>query len=127
MSHYVWAVVVSGIAVPATLLWVTVLDRRVARLRKPDDEESSRVLWLPITMGIVERAIYTILIGWNVSGAAGFIGAWVTIKAIGGWARWGGPKSTMYTRSVFTVGLLGSALSAIFGLAGGLIILAGRR
>jgi hypothetical protein len=84
-------------------------------------------LWLPITTGIVERIIYTILVGWNVSGAASFIGAWVTIKAIGGWARWGGPTSTMYTRAAFTVGLLGSALSAIFGLAGGLIILAGRK
>lgn len=98
----------------------------VARQSKAEEEKSARVLWLPITTGIVERVIYTILVGWNVSGAAGFIGAWVTIKAIGGWARWGGPKSTMYTRAVFTVGLLGSGLSAIFGLVGGLIILAGR-
>lgn len=126
MSHYVWAAIVSGVAVPVTLLWVMVLDRRLARLRKPDDEEASRVWWLPITMGIVERLIYSILVGWSVSGAASFIGAWVTIKAIGGWAKWGGPTSTMYTRAAFTVGLLGSALSALFGLAGGLIILAGR-
>jgi len=127
MSHYVWAVIVSGVAVPVTLLWVMVLDRRLAQYRTRGEEETSRVLWLPITMGIVERAIYTILVGWNVSGAASFMGAWVTIKAIGGWARWGGPTSTMYTRAAFTVGLLGSALSAIFGLAGGLIILAGRK
>ncbi len=78
-------------------------------------------------MGILERALYTILIGWSVSGAASFIGAWVTIKAVGGWARWGGSKSTMYTRAVFTVGLLGSALSAIFGVVAGLIIVAGKR
>ena len=127
MWHYLWAVIVSVVAIPATLLWVMALDRLVARLRPREAEKSSRKLWLPITMGIVERVIYTILIGWNVSGAAAFIGAWVTIKAIGGWARWGGPTSTTYTRAVFTVGLLGSALSAIFGLACGLIIQAGRR
>jgi len=74
-------------------------------------------------MGIVERIIYTIMVGRSISGAAGFIGAWVTIKAIGGWAKWGGTGSTPYTRAVFTVGLLGSALSVIFGLASGLIIL----
>jgi hypothetical protein len=127
MSRYVLAAIVSVVAVPATLLWVILLDHWLARYRRHDEEETSRIWWLVITMGILERTIYTLLVGCNVSGAASFIGAWVTIKAIGGWAKWGGSESTIYTRAAFMMGLLGSALSTVFGLAAGLIILCGRR
>ena len=126
MSPIAWSIIVSIAAIPVTWLWVYLLDRIIGRYRTNDDEEISRAWWMPVAVGFLERAIYTILIGGNVSGAAGFIGAWVTIKAVGGWAKWAGDRSTIYTRAAFSVGLLGSALSAIFGIAAGLIFLAGR-
>ena len=122
MSPYSQAFIIHLAAVPVTLVSVLFLDRRLQRYRQDGEELTYRLLWLPVTTGITERIIYTILVGWNVSGAASFIGPWITIKAVGGWARWGGPNSTPYTRSAFTIGLLGSALSAIFGLVGGIVI-----
>jgi hypothetical protein len=121
----VWqCVVLNVIAIPVTGFWVWVLDRYIDRFRYGAEKASRR--WpLPVTMGIIERIIYTILVGFCVTGAAGFIGAWVTIKAVGGWAKWGGEHSTDYTRATFTVGLLGSAISVIFGIVGGLIIRVG--
>jgi prepilin signal peptidase PulO-like enzyme (type II secretory pathway) len=77
-------------------------------------------LWIPPTIGVVERVLYTTLVGWNVSGAAAFIGAWVTIKALGGWQAVN--KGTGYGRAAFFVGLIGSALSVLFGIVGGLMI-----
>ena len=122
MPHDVWKCVgVNTAAIPVTWLWVWVLDRYIDRFRYGAEKASRRWL-LPVTMGIIERIVYTILVGYCVTGAAGFIGAWVTIKAVGGWAKWSGDQSTDYTRAAFTVGLLGSALSVIFGVVGGLII-----
>src|ERR1700691_4560521 len=122
MSQCVWSIVVSIADIPVTWLWVWLLDRWIAKYRESDEKEVSRAWWMPMTMGFFERIIYTILIGCSVSGAAGFIGAWVTIKAVGGWAKWAKDDSK-YTRAVFNVGLLGSALSAIFGIAAGLFLL----
>lgn len=120
----VWTVVLHGVAWPVTRLWVRGLDSYIDRFRDPDEKASSRIWRLPVIMGIIERIVYTILVGFSVSGAAGFIGSWVTIKAIGGWAKWANTNSD-YNRAVFSVGLLGSALSVIFGVVGGLIIQAG--
>ena len=61
------------------------------------------------------------MVGYSVSGAAGFIGAWVTIKAVGGWARWSGDKSD-WARALFSAGLLGSITSVLFGVWSGLLI-----
>jgi hypothetical protein len=89
-------------------------------LRTADDDEAQRVLWIPLAVGVLERAIITTLVGWNVSGSAGFIGGWIAVKSAGGWASWS--KGTTYGRSILFVGLLGNAVSILFALAGGLII-----
>jgi hypothetical protein len=76
----------------------------------------------PVWIGIIERLIYTTLVGFDISGAAAFIGAWVTIKAIGGWASWSQDKD-LYGKVLFFSALLGSAISVLFGLIGGIVIL----
>lgn len=113
------------VAWPITLWWSTWLHNRVERYKpKPEDpkqeEPAHRIPWIPITIGILERVLFTTLVGWNVPGAGAFIGSWIMIKALGGWAKWS--QGTTYGRAVFGVGLLGSSLSAILGVAGGLII-----
>ena len=112
------------VAWPITYWWSAWLHDRVGRHKlKPEDPEQEptlRIPWIPTTIGIFERILFATLVGWNVPGAAGFIGSWITIKALGGWASWS--KGTTYGRAVFGVGLLGSCLSAIFGVAGGLVI-----
>lgn len=77
-------------------------------------------LWIPIAIGVFERVIITTLVGWSVPGAASFVGAWIAVKAAGGWSGWS--KDTAYGRGMFFVRLLGSALSVGFAVAGGLII-----
>ncbi|HVS40599.1 MAG TPA: hypothetical protein VMS17_33900 [Gemmataceae bacterium] len=87
------------------------------------EEREFRTTLMPITLGVIERIVITTLVGFGVGGSAGFIGAWITIKAVGGWGRIAGPKSTPYQRAIFMAGLLSSIWSAFFGVVGGLFIL----
>jgi biotin transporter BioY len=113
------SIVIGGLVTP---LVTTALHAFVAKLpRSPDAPEATRITWMPAVVGVVERTLYTLLVGYNVSGAAGFIGAWITIKAVGGWARWSQDRSD-WARALFTTGLLGSAISALFGVWSGLLI-----
>lgn len=83
---------------------------------------AKRLVWMPILMGVIERAMYTTLVGNEISGAASFIGAWVTIKAVGGWANWS-KDGSLYGRALFSTALMSSAVSALFGIWGGLLLL----
>jgi hypothetical protein len=122
MSRYLIGFLVSVVAaIPATYLWSVFLHRMIERHRQTDDKEATRIHWIPLTVGILERILFTVLVGWNVTGAAGFIGSWVLVKQLGGWNSWGN-KGTTYSRAVFFVGLLGNAMSVLFGVVGGLII-----
>jgi len=108
-----------GIATPVTLAWSEFLHWLV---RHPDDpkEKAVRIRWIPITTGVMERILFTVLIGWSVSGSAGFIGSWVLVKQLGGWNSWG--KGTHHGVKLFFIGMLGNAMSVLFGVIGGLVI-----
>ena len=108
------------IAMPVTAYWSRRLHAAVVCLRQDAEEEATRVPWIPLLVGLFERVIITTFVGWNVSGTAGFIGAWVAVKSAGGWQNWS--KGTTYGRAILSIGLLGSAMSILFGLVGGLII-----
>ena len=82
---------------------------------------AERTPWLSMTMGVVERAIYTTLVAFNVPGAGAFIGAWVTIKALGGWSPLTTDR-TPYMQRLFMTGLLSSGVSALMGVLGGILI-----
>jgi hypothetical protein len=103
-----------------TYYWSKWLHTQIQKYKTDDAIVGDRVVWLPATIGILERVVYTVLVAYSVSGAASFIGAWITIKAVGGWAHWSQDRST-YGRCLFSAGLLGSGMSALFGIVGGLI------
>ena len=126
MNPYVHGYGISLVA-GAVFMWPVwkLLSHLTSKIPKDaTDKEATTVWWFPVSMGIVERMVFTTLIGWNVPGAAAFIGAWVTIKALGGWGRWS--QGTTYGRATFMGALMLSALSAMFGIGGGLVILAYR-
>ena len=70
-------------------------------------------------VGVAERLLYTTLVAFDVSGGAGLIGACIAVKAAGGWATIN--KGTVFGRSTYFVGILGSMLSALIGIVGGVI------
>jgi hypothetical protein len=107
-------------AIPATLLWSIGLHHVLSWYVTEMDRKADRIWWIPLLIGVFERAIISLLIGWQVSGAAGFFGAWVIGKSGGGWSGWG--KKSKYGRGLFFIGLLGSALSLLFGISLGIAI-----
>jgi len=106
------------VAIPATLLWAVGLHKALACYATSADKKADRIWWIPLLVGVFERAIIGLLIGWQVPGAAGFIGAWVIGKSGGGWSGWG--KKSKYDRGLFFIGLLGGTLSLLFGIGFGL-------
>src|SRR5208337_2276734 len=108
--------------------WSRALHKRVTLLRSQlvsidalTDEEKAlppgRLEWMPAWVGAFERAFYCLLIGLNVTGGVAFIGVWVGLKSAGGWQIWS--KGTTYGRAIFFAGLLGNAMSILFGVVAG--------
>jgi len=106
-------------------------------LGKPccEDASSGGLSFLsPFVMGLIERFAVIILVSNSVQGAAGFFGAWVVVKAAGGWGKlvgikqepWRGSerkrmemkKKERINREAYMTALMMSALS----LTGGVII-----
>ena len=108
------------VGLPVTYLWSSILYRQLRKYRTDTESQADRIWWIPLAIGILERAIITTLVAFAISGAAGFISGWVAVKSAGGWASWS--KGTTYGRATLFVGLLGSAMSILFGLIGGIII-----
>jgi hypothetical protein len=121
--NILWSIIVG---IPFTCLWSTALHKRVKVFdKKRTDKEKNkgkagRIPWIPRWIGIFERGFFCVLIGFNIPGAAGFIGAWVGLKLATGWGAWS--KGETYGRAVFFVGLLGNAMSFLYGLIPGLVI-----
>jgi len=111
---YVFSILV---AIPITYRWSCFLHKKVGTYRK--DTEAERIWWIPVLVGIFERAIITTLVGFNVSGTAGYIGAWIVLKSAGGWQTL---SEGTYGRAVFFIGLIGSITSILFAIVVGLII-----
>ena len=108
------------IALPLTFLWSKALNKALECHLTWRDTKADRILWIPAMVGFFERAVIALLIGWEVSGAPAFIGAWVIGKCFGGWGRW--DKKSKYDRGLFFVGLLGSAISILIGIILGILI-----
>ncbi len=125
---FVWAVWIGHIV---TSHWSAALHTGIEQLRttvesggKPEEDErdqyGKRILWIPGSIGIFERAFYVLLIGLSVSGGATFIGVWITLKVAGGWQNW--TKGSRFGRAYFYVSMLGNAMSAWFGVIAGLVL-----
>ncbi len=124
MKPIIWGYTISVLlGVPVTWLVSRTL-HKIAKRRFPKEEEAStevRILWVAILIGIVERTLITTMVAWNISGTAGFIGAWVVVKSAVGWQAWA-DKRSFYERVVMFVGLIGSGVSVLFALIGGILI-----
>ena len=123
-SLYLISFILFSIAIPTTYIWSlclhTYINSKFPKEREENKDKTDRISWIPLTIGIFERAFIAILIGYNISGSAAFLGAWVTIKAIGGWGDIS--KGEPYGRSIFFIGLLGSIMSLWFAVIIGLDI-----
>lgn len=122
-AHIIGFLVSVVAAIPVTYLWSEFLHKMLEKHKQPEDTKPTRIRWVAITMGVVERLLFTVFVGWSVSGAAGFIGSWILVKQLGGWNRLTLSKNQTYGIALFFIGLLGNAMSLLFGLVGGLIIL----
>jgi hypothetical protein len=127
IKGYIIALAVSLLAIPATSWWSNYLHARLEEqnvAKVVTDRTPLRIKWIACYIGIAERIIFAVLVGWSVSGAAGFIGSWVLAKQLGGWNTWS--KGTTYGIALFFLGLLGNAMSVLLGVIAGLIIFKAR-
>ena len=58
--------------------------------------------WLGFVLGLIEIAMFSILIGF---GKFELIGAWLVLKTVPGWKRWGKDRN-VYTRFLIGNGLV---------------------
>src|ERR1043166_902396 len=101
------------VAIPFTFGWSWLLHYLIEQGNVP---AAKRIKWIPLLIGILERAVITTLVGWAISGAAAFIVGWMALKTVGDWE--GMKSGTPDGRARFFVGLLGSLMSVIFGVIG---------
>ena len=113
---YLYAVV--GGALPSGVL-VYLLHKALDWQIGPDlTKTTERIWWVPMLMGIVERAIVVTLILWAPKVVTGFIGGWMLLKIAGGWGLLKDP--TTRNRSTNFIGLMGNVIS--FGWAIGVAV-----
>lgn len=79
-----------------------------------------RVSWMPAWLGIFERMFYCLLVGFDIASGSTFIGVWIGIKLAGGWQLMS--KGTTLGRAYLFSGLLGNAMSVLFGVTCGLVL-----
>lgn len=73
----------------------------------------------PVTTGILERLLFTLLIAFQVSGVGAGLIAWIALKMTIGWGRL--KESDTRSRALAFTGLLSSLASLLFAVVGGLI------
>jgi len=123
-----WA---SVVGVPVTYGWSGAIHARVEAIRQVLDRKNQllpgeikryplRITWMPAWIGVFERGFYCSLIGLDVPQGATFIGAWIALKFVSGWSAYS--KGSTYARAIFFAGLLGNAMSLLFGVVAGLVI-----
>ncbi len=105
-----------------TFVWSDYLHHKLRGAAAPDDKEAHepRILWIPALIGVLERALFTIMIAWGVEASGAFCGGWITAKAISGMGPWNG--DTALHRARIGVGFLGSGLSLLIGVVCGLCL-----
>jgi hypothetical protein len=106
-SGLVFALGIGHIGVELFLRWL--------RGRKPERERVPA--WLT---GLVERFFFTLVVAFEVGGAATAMIAWIAAKMLANWNRAGQPATDEQIFGAFSA-LLAGALSMTFALFGGLI------
>ena len=106
-----------------TYPWSRFIHARIRKIYPPDKQEPvlylGRVWWMPVIVGMFERAIIQTLTIWIPSSLGGFLAGWMVLKAAGGWGMIS--KGTDAGRAYFFAGVLGTTLSILFALVIGLL------
>jgi len=125
MSRYVWAYILS-VAIGGVGTYPIAGFCIILRTRYRQCLEwmflKTLMPWIAPTIGVIERAVFTTLVGWEVSGSAAFISVWIATKddrRVGKLEQ----RDRLTGGAALFVGLMLSALSALFGIIGGLMIL----
>lgn len=105
------------LGIPVTFLWSELLHYCFL----PSDP-SPRGRWPSMIFGVLERALLTTLILWLPIAAGGFVGAWLIVKAILGWADLGGPNAiTRHEGRIrYSVALFGNMASILWAVGWGI-------
>jgi len=75
---------------------------------------------LAVVTGVFERLLITTLVGFQVPGAAGFIGGWVVTRGVGLYASSTRPSG--YQRMRMFAAMLNGPVSSLFGVVGGIMV-----
>lgn len=115
-----YSVSVLGGAV-VTFGWSSILHWKLSQDLKSGDEAGTpkRLLWVPAMLGVFERTLITTFVLFMPIAVGPFVGAWISIKAVGGWGLFKNPSE--YNRALFMIGLLGSAMSVLWAVIVGLL------
>lgn len=111
-----------SVGVGAVVIWwfiEKVLRKKYCEKRGENDCGKPSLVWLPISMGILDRILYTT--AWIISQEV-FIGVWLAVKVARGWKVPEERKATASSVVRYNVFLIGNALCVIFGVSGGMII-----
>jgi hypothetical protein len=95
------------------------IDTHKCYLKLPADDVKRNTV-LPITIGVLERIFFTIIVAYNVSAAAAGITTWIMIKMLSGWNRF---QRDEYGYKVLSFNaLICNLISLSFAVIGGLIM-----
>ena len=103
------------VGIPVTWIWAETIHWLVARRFKDEPNHPTRIWSIPMLLGVTERAMVTTLVIWLPSAAGAFMGAWIAVKAAGGWGRLQG--DSLRNRVLYLTGLLGSGASMLWAVA----------
>jgi hypothetical protein len=85
----------------------------------PKDEEDMPYRWSSSLAGMVDRIIYTSSL---IFLAKEFIAVWLAFKIAVQWKRWEDKNNLGKARASFHIFLIGTGLSLMYGVIGGLIV-----
>lgn len=97
--------------------------KQVDNIEDKDFEEFYGIEYFsPSVTGTIERLFFTILVGFNVSGTATAMIAWMTVKMATNWLLVIKDENVAWKRHVAFSALLGTMISLFIALIGGLIV-----
>ena len=121
-AHLIVAYLITTVGIGVfAYFWSKFLFWNIMKQFPPDRHniDINGVDWLPALVGVFERAVITTLVIWLPSSTGAFVGGWMMVKAIGGWATIS--KGTTAGSAYYFGGLLGSIFSILGGIVVGLL------
>jgi hypothetical protein len=90
----------------------------------------SKYQWATVVIGHIDRILFTTSI---VFGVKEFIAAWLAVRIVSQWSKWGSVKESPQSRSklekvyqsraLFQIFLIGTAVSLVYGVLGGQMVI----